>query len=172
MATRRLRLSARLGCWAALAALWAPAAAAQPVSPDPPYTCVRELNAAEDEYVRGAYREAERLTLRCLQEEALMDGVYPRAYRLLVLVRLRMDDRESARQAAVRLVNAAPGYLPDPVQDPPDYVDFVEGVRAELRAEGRLPEAPGTPRWEQRRTWLIVGGGLLLVGLFALAGGN
>ncbi len=164
------RRSAVLVALALLAALGAgapPGAAAQASDP-----CGEGLEAAEERYVRGAFDEAVRLASRCLEADALGRAEEVRAYRLLILARLRQRDQASAQAATMRLLRAVPGYAPDPVQDPPSYVAFVTEISAQMRSAGRLPEAVAEPRFERRRTWLVIGGGLVLAGVLAIVAGG
>ncbi len=169
MPTRR----ARLGACILLSALAVGLPAK--VFAQAPDACAEGLEAAERSYTEGAFDEAAHLALCCLQEEEPGPEAEVRAYRLLILARLRQQEVPRARAAAVQLLRASPGYAPDPVRDPPSYVDFVTRVKDEMRRAGLLPEAPReerAPRFERRGTWLAIGGGLVLAGLIAIFAGG
>ncbi len=136
--------------------------------------CAAELREAEQSYVRGTFSRTVRLVESCLDGRALETEARVRAYRLLTLAYLQQGDTENARVAAVRLLRAAPGYTPDPVQDPPSYVALLTIVEQDLRAEGALPPAEEEQKsWLARRTtWLAVGGGLLIAGIIAIFAGG
>ncbi len=158
-------------CAALLMGATAPSAAAQA-----PADCTTVLAVGEESYVRGAFERTRLSALRCLQEGEATRAEEMQAYRLLSLAYLKKGDTSNAYDATAELLRLDPQYRPDAVQDPPSYVTFVAEVREELRAEGRLPplRPEGEAPWfRQRRTWLAVGGGLIVAGVVAIfAGGN
>ncbi len=175
----------------ALVAVWAvsggPAAQAQADA-----SCERLLATAEERYVMREFEEARALAQTCLTRQDSADGSDVQAYRLLALVALRLGQRDEAERVARRLLSASPAYVPDPVQDPPAYVDLLTSVGATGLAEEAAPEAepeteveivrsspePGEPPPPvaeppaERRggiaRWLLVGGGVVAAGVAAV----
>ena len=106
--------------------------------------CEALLASAQERYADGAFEEAEGLAAACLQAEDAEAEDVIRAYRLQTLALLRLQDLEASTAAVLKLLGVAPGYEPDPVQDPPDYVGLVRFVREQLRV-AEPPSAPPAP---------------------------
>jgi len=116
--------------------LGSPQAQAQAPSP-----CDPLLSTAEERYIQREFVEAEALVRACLAQTERTTAEAVQSYRLLALIALRQDNERGAEQAARQLLAALPGYTPDPVQDPPAYVNLITTVDEQLRAEGANPPA-------------------------------
>lgn len=94
--------------------------------------CADEVRQAEIEYRDGNFEEAERLLAGCLDGSLIGDREAIDGYRILALSRLQLGDIPGARIAVLRVFARQPGYMADPVQDPPGYQALVETVRRQL----------------------------------------
>jgi hypothetical protein len=173
-------------CFGALAVAGSPQARAQATA-----TCEPILAAADERYIQREYDEAEALVRACLAQAGISTDEAIQAHRLLALIALRQDDLPGAELAITNLLAIAPDYAPDPVQDPPAYVDLVVVVEERLRtdpaappadppvdivqadpddADGPLPPVVQTPPRERRgiTRWLLIGGGVVVAGLAAV----
>jgi hypothetical protein len=109
------------------------------VSAQAPNSCEPLLSVAEERYVQREFAEAEALVRACLAQTDRADAEAVQSYRLLALIALRQDDGPGAERAVRQLLSVAPDYAPDPVQDPPAYVDLVAVVAERMRADPVLP---------------------------------
>ncbi len=91
--------------------------------------CAAVLPEAEARYTDGRFGEALDAAARCLAEKPLAEAEARRALRLAVLAHLGRRERAEAQLAALRLLDRAPDYEPDPMTDPPDYAALVYDVR-------------------------------------------
>lgn len=134
------------------------------------------------------FEEARSRARACLERQDLKDGAEVQAYRLLTLIALQLDQRNEAERVARQLLSASPAYVPDPVQDPPAYVELLTSVGATGLEEGASPETdveivrsdpespddlpPVAEQTSERRSgftrWLLVGGGVVAAGVAAV----
>lgn len=101
--------------------------------------CAERLAEAEAHYVGGRSDRVEPLLEGCL-DGRLGEDTVP-AYRLLALALLKEDDEAAATATIIELLDASPGYEPDPVRDLPAYVALVNAVKLQLG----LPVATRSP---------------------------
>lgn len=102
-------------------------------------TCAPILAAADERYIQREFDEAEALARACLAQAQLSDEGAVQAYRLLALIALRQEDLSGAETAVAQLLIVAPGYAPDPVQDPPSYVELIAAVEDRIRTDSTFP---------------------------------
>lgn len=120
-----------------IAALWV--AGSPSVLAQAPASCEPLLSTAEERYIQREFAEAEALVRACLAQPERLDAESVASYRLLALIALRQEDLRSAERAVQQLLAVVPDYGPDPVQDPPAYVDLVSVVKE--RFENAPPPA-------------------------------
>ncbi|MEO0559372.1 MAG: hypothetical protein AAF170_14440 [Bacteroidota bacterium] len=95
-------------------------------------TCEDNLAQAQELYVSGAFGDVEAMLAPCLQPGQLSDDGWVTAQRLLILSALQQGQLIEAKLVALTLLNARPGYEPDPALDPPAYSDLIQTVRSQL----------------------------------------
>ena len=104
-------------------------------------TCEPILAAADERYILREYDEAEALARACLAQARLDTGEAIQAYRLLALIALRQENLAEAETSVAQLLTISPDYAPDPVQDPPGYVDLIEVVKERIQTDSTFPPA-------------------------------
>ena len=111
--------------------------------------CVAERAAAENHYLEGQFDEAVGLLQACLDREALFVEEAVQVYRLLALAYMNRDALEQAEQAIRDLLEIAPAYQADPIQDPPSYTTMVRVIRQDMAAQAPPEEIAEAPPEEQ-----------------------
>ena len=138
--------------------------------------CDGAVAEAEEEYLEGRFDAAAQLLSACLEQAELPTPEVVRVHRLLTLAYINQGDAQGARQAIEGLLEAAPDYEPDPVQDPPSYTVLVLIVKEQQQEKAVVEaaaEAEAQRSWlRKRRTWLAVGVGLVVVGVVAVVTGD
>jgi len=102
-------------------------------------TCAVVLREAEQKYFFGDFAAALSLAEPCLNKNGLADSTVVWAYKLLGMTYLARNDSIQATRAIENLLNRRPDYAPDPVQEPPSYVKFVNQIKQRLQ---RLTQQP------------------------------
>jgi hypothetical protein len=98
-----------------------------------PTGCDAQLEAAEAQYVNGAFNQAISAASTCLSQPATTPGEAVRAYRTLALAHVKLNELQPARQAVVNLLGVDPDYTADRVNDPPVFVSMVSLVKRSLQ---------------------------------------
>jgi hypothetical protein len=112
--------------------------------------CQAALERAEDQYDVSDYSGVIRLLAPCaslIPEERRV-----RAYKLLALAYLKIDERNSAKANVKDLLELKPKFNPDPNQDPREFVDLVNEAKQER---------------PKSKKWLWIGGGGVVAGAVA-----
>ena len=108
---------------------------AQEVTPE---SCSNGLTEARNQLFMGDFEQAISLLQPCIDADAYQNSVQlVQAYELLANVYIAINEESQAREAITLLLEASPGYEPDPEQSRSDYVVLVSEVRALL-----APDAP------------------------------
>ncbi len=110
--------------------------------------CQTALERAEDQYDVSNYNGVIALLDPCAA--LLPQERRARAYKLLALARLQVQERESAKTNVKELLDLKPRFAPDAGQDPQEFVDLVNEVKQEQVRPG------GNKKW-----YWIAGGGLV-----------
>ena len=136
---------------------------------------------AEARYLEGDFVQAIELVSECLNQ-GLAGEEAVRPYRLLTLAYINQGELEQAKLTLVKLLGQAPGYEPDPVEDPPSYTALFNVVKQQLQlAAIAMPPDEAAPAPRRKRswlaspvTWITIGGGALVttVVVYILSGGN
>lgn len=131
--------------------------------------CATELAEAEQKFFDAHFDEAIAMAGRCLSEKGLPAALQLQAYRVQAMAYQAKDYVQQAKEAIRKLLQLAPNYQPDPVQDPPRFIELVEQVRVEEQAAAKKPPAPqsphaGEPEASKKKKggaakWLLLGGG-------------
>jgi len=160
----------RLACWAVLIGLTgllgAVPAAAQERAP----TCEEAIAAGESSYLNGNFDEAISQVSACLERQDVSEDQAVRAYRLISLSHLRLNELQQARAAIVNIFGIRPGYEADPVEDPPEYVSLVSIVRRDVQPEVPPTDEQSTgndraPFFRRTSTWLSLIGSVAVGGV-------
>ena len=85
--------------------------------------CRDALERAEDQYDLGRYDEVIGALRLCAEQ--VPEAARLRAYKLLALAYLKMQERDRAEQAVTHLLQENPNFTPDPEQDSQEFVDLV-----------------------------------------------
>lgn len=131
-------------CWMLYTALFALSlVSAAPGAHAQTPTCP-ELADAQERYNNGRFEQVIELVTQCLNRPDVEESERQRAYRLIGLSYIGQDLRDNAREAVRQLVSLVPNFEPDPVNDPPQFIEMVEEAKqvvAERQAEeARLAE--------------------------------
>ncbi len=146
-------------------AVWVPEALAQQQN------CTDKLAQAEKMYTEVQPEEAIALLTGCMETNEFTEEERQRAYRLLALSYISNEQFDEARDAVRDLLEFAPDYQVDPVQDPPVFVTMIEEIRRPITPPA-VAEQPKQKRGISK--WLLIGGGAVAVGVLAavLSGGE
>lgn len=148
--------------------------------------CAMELTEAEQKFYGASFDEAIAMAEYCLRQSGLPLSAQLRAHRLLAMAYQARGDMNQAKEAIRNLLQLASNYQPDPVQDPPRFVELVEQVRAEEQSAAQEPPAlqpssPGEPEASKKKKggptkWLLLGGGasvaVIVAAVLTRGGGN
>ncbi len=98
-------------------------------------TCQEILEEANTLYSRGAFDETIQLLDQCLESDELDETLRKTAYRLKGLSFIGKGLEVDARESVKRLLQLVPSYEPDPVMDPPNFIDMIVEVRQEIQTQ-------------------------------------
>ena len=122
-----------------------------------PQTCPERLTEARSQLFTGAFEEVISLIEPCVRMQAYTDSEdLVQAYALLANVYFAINAEEQARETTALLLEAAPGYQPDPEQSRSDFIDTINEMRAQLTP---LPPAIASITTQDREstiTWDFV----------------
>jgi hypothetical protein len=135
--------------------------------------CDRAYAEADAHYTAGAFAEAISVLAPCVKANRAGTDEDRAAHRLLALAYLRAGDLDESRLVIVELFSRNPGYVADPVNDPPAFVSLVNLVREEtgVNAAGSNPSGDPAPRtwFSSPRNWLILTGGAAVAAIAVVA---
>ena len=157
--------------------------------------CEEELTEANNLYARGRFDETIALLDQCLNRAGIDDNTRMTAFRLKGLSFIGKGLELDAQNSVKSLLELVPDYEPDPILDPPDFVEMVNEMKEEIEPPADPPiteveEADPTPqvvdaRPTQAQTrrkksgagkWILGGLGVAAVGaavyIFAVDGGG
>ena len=155
--------------------------------------CETVLVQAEEQYNVGQFDVVIGRINACLEQGAIPEEDLPKAHRMLSHCYLGKQLADQAREAIRKLLELAPNYQPDPIQDLPAFTELIEEMKAEMDTEEDPPQLvvrqdpPETERegappvvvpTKQKRSggtrWLVIGGAAVAAGVLAavLAGGG
>lgn len=130
-----------------LGVLVGPAAA---VAQDEP-PCDTALAEAESEFFAARFDEAIQILDRCLARNAFEADEREEAYSLLGRVYFAKGLEDKAAEMVQELLALVPNYRPNPAQETPDFVAFVERVREDFEAAAEpQDEAPPAEAADER----------------------
>lgn len=98
-------------------------------------TCEQLLTEANDLYSLGAFDETIQKLDQCLSLDNLSESQRKTAYRLKGLSFIGKGLEADARESIKHLIELVPNYEPDPVMDPPNFVQMITEVREEINTE-------------------------------------
>ena len=107
--------------------------------------CEERLPQARQAYQRQQFSETISLLAECANRPTAGTAYAVQAYRLMTLAFIQTGDLSEAKLTALELLSRAPGYAPDPVQDPPAYVSVVNIVRQQMALPETVAELPALP---------------------------
>lgn len=137
-------------------------------------SCEAAIAAGEEAYLNANFEQAINRVATCLDQQDVPNEQAVRAYRLMSLAHLRLNELQQARAAIVNILGRQPEYEADPIQDPPEYVSLVSIVKREVQPEGPPPadqppaEDDGTPFFSRTSTWLSILGSIAVGGVVTL----
>ena len=108
--------------------------------------CENALKEAENLYITGRFDEAIDLLEGCLPSGFTQEQK-KQAYRLLGKSYLAKDYLDQAKDAIEKLLEIVPTWKPDPIQEPPEFMQLVEEVKQRMEAQQKEPsrEEPVKP---------------------------
>jgi len=117
--------------------------------------CETALADAQKMYAAGSFTSAIELLNQCLPD-GIREIEKVQAYRLLALSHLQEDYPDQAKEAINKLLDQDKNYKPDPVNDPQNFIDLFEEVKA------ARPKSLGQKLFGGMRKYYWIGGGALL----------
>jgi len=134
--------------------------------------CEKVLKEAEQKYTDGRFDEAINLITRCLEDPGITAAQKQKSYRLMGLTYIAKDYLIEAKSSIQKLLLLVPNYKPDPVFDPPPFINIVEEVKRETVTVPVTREEEKT----DNKKWYWIGGGVaaivVLIAVLALGNGN
>jgi len=134
--------------------------------------CEKILKQAEEKYTDGRFDETIAILTVCLDDPNTTPEQKQKAYRLMGLTYIAKDYLTEAKTAIEKLLKIVPNYKPDPIYDPPPFINLVQEVQAETVAT-RATTGEGAK--EDNNMWYYIGGGAAAVTILAvvlLSGGD
>ncbi len=95
-------------------------------------SCSEQLNLAEQAYLQGKFDDTISFADQCLNNQAITRPERQLAFRLKGLSYIGKGLETDARDSVRKLLEFAPSYAVDPVQDPPTFVQLIEEMRLEI----------------------------------------
>ncbi len=95
-------------------------------------SCSEQLNLAEQAYLQGKFDDTISFADQCLNNQAITRPERQLAFRLKGLSYIGKGLETDARDSVRELLEFAPSYAVDPVQDPPTFVQLIEEMRLEI----------------------------------------
>ena len=126
--------------------------------------CEKVLKDAEEKYTEGRFDETIALITVCLDDPNINPEQKQQAYRLMGLTYIAKDYLTEAKTAIEKLLKLVPNYKPDPIYDPPPFINLVEEVQAETIATKAVADEETT----DSKIWWYVGGGVAAVALIVV----
>ncbi len=133
--------------------------------------CSEILRTAQQDYDLGRFDDVITNLQPCLDDTGLSEEERRRGYRLMGLSFLGKDAENDARDAVKLLLELVPNYQPNPVEDPPTFVQMVEEIRQEMDS----PSPPSNPSNTAQagsgggiKKWLLIGGGVAAAAVVAI----
>ena len=130
----------------------------------------KTLTDAEQKYTEGRFDETIALLTVCIDSPNVTREQKQRAYRLMGLTYIAKDYLTEAKISIENLLKLVPNYQPDPIFDPPPFINLVKEVQDETVAKQvtTKEEEPSSNIW-----WYVGGGAaVVLVGAVLLSGGS
>ena len=131
----------------------------------------KTLNDADQKYTEGRFDETIALLTVCIDTPGITPEQKQRAYRLMGLTYIAKDYLTEAKSSIEKLLKLVPNYQPDPIFDPPPFINLVKEVQDETVAK------QVTAKEEEKsdsNLWWYVGGGaaVVVVAAVLLSGGS
>jgi hypothetical protein len=123
----------------------------------------KTLKQAEEKYTEGRFDETIALITVCLDQPTITPEQKQQAYRLMGLTYIAKDYLTEAKTAIESLLQLVPNYKPDPIYDPPPFINLVEEIQREVVAVKAKPEEEDT----SKMYWYI-GGGVAAAAILAV----
>jgi hypothetical protein len=130
----------------------------------------KTLADAEQKYTEGRFDETIALLTVCIESPDVTPEQKQKAYRLMGLTYIAKDYLTEAKNSIEKLLKLVPNYQPDPIFDPPPFINLVKEVQEETVAK----QVTTKEEAESSNIWWYVGGGaaVVLVGAVLLSGGS
>lgn len=114
-----------------------------------------KLQAAEESYYAGDFRQTIDLIKDCLQDPDLTEPTKMKAYAILARTFFTQGDESAAKEVVRKILNSNPDYLPTIEQERPQFISMVEQVREEQQSKQTLQaNTKGGINW----LWIGAGG--------------
>ena len=125
-------------------------------------SCAEDLIQAEQYYYEGKFDKSISLIRTCLQAGNLTQTELIKAYKIWAQTYLAKNNPDAARQIVKKILEIKPDYAPTIAEDPPPYVELVNGLKQELAVQKSAAQADDTK-------WLWIGaGGVAIIGIITL----
>ena len=124
----------------------------------------KTLNDADQKYTEGRFDETIALLTVCLDAPGVTPEQKQRAYRLMGLTYIAKDYLTEAKNSISKLLQLVPNYKPDPIFDPPPFINLVKEVKDENVAK----QVTAKEEKSDSKLWWYVGGGVAAVAVVAV----
>jgi hypothetical protein len=131
----------------------------------------KTLKQAEEKYTEGRFDETIALITVCLDQPTITPEQKQQAYRLMGLTYIAKDYLAEAKNAIESLLLLVPNYKPDPIYDPPPFINLVEEVQREVVAV----QAKSDEKKDTSKMYWYIGGGVAAAAILTvvlLSGGD
>lgn len=96
-------------------------------------SCATAWREAEKKYALADFETALRLATSCLNGGKLSDAGAARIYKLVSMIHLARNDSTAAVLAMTNMLKHLPQYEPDPEQEPPSFIAFVNRIKRQTQ---------------------------------------
>lgn len=124
----------------------------------------KTLNDADQKYTEGRFDETIALLTVCLDTPGITAEQKQRSYRLMGLTYIAKDYLTEAKSSITKLLQLVPNYQPDPIFDPPPFINLVKEVQDETIAK----QVTTKEEESDSKLWWYVGGGVAAVAVLAV----
>ncbi|TFG99004.1 MAG: hypothetical protein E4H13_09305 [Calditrichales bacterium] len=124
----------------------------------------KTIKDADQKYTEGRFDETIALLTVVVESAKVTSEQKQQAYRLMGLTYIAKDYLTEAKKSIENLLKLVPNYKPDPIYDPPPFINLVEQVQSETVAK----KASLADKESDNKMWWYIGGGVAAVGILAV----
>lgn len=126
--------------------------------------CQKLLDEAQQEYYNGNFETTIEIIKRCLIENNITENERFKAYKILAQTYIAKDYSDAAIQVIRKLLEMNPDFTPTIEQEPPQFVNMVAQIKAELAIQ-KVEKTTGTERKTKTWLWVAAGSAAVIAGI-------